>query len=116
MQRGMTSDQVLANLDKIKEGSDVEAVRELKLMFVLQKIAEERGIEISENELNGQIAMIAIQQGKRPEKVKQELAASGQLAHLYIQLREQRTLDTLLQNVQIEEVDGPAEKPPEKAD
>lgn len=110
MQRGMSSDQVIANIDKIKEGSDAEAVRELKLLFVLQKIAEERNIEVSESELNGQIAMIAIQQGKRPEKVKQELAANGQLAQIYIQLREQRTLDALLEQAQIEEVEGPAEK------
>jgi trigger factor len=110
LQRGVPSDKILANIEVIKEGSDVEAVRELKLLFVLQKIAEERGIEVSESELNGQIAIIAIQSGKRPEKVKQELAANGQLAQLYIQLREQRTLDSLLEQAQIEEVDGPEQK------
>lgn len=113
LRRGVPQDEIISKLDVVRGGADAEAVRELKLLFVLEKIAEERNIDVTESEINGQIAMIAIQQGKRPEKVKQEMAASGQLGMLYVQLREQKTLDALLQTVTVEEVEAPS---PEKKD
>lgn len=113
LQRGVSQDEIVSRLDVVRSGADTEAVRELKLAFVLQKIAEERNIDVTEGELNGQIAMIAIQQGKRPEKIKQEMSANGQLGMLYVQLREQKTLDALLQSAAIEEVETP---PREKKD
>jgi hypothetical protein len=63
---------------------------------------------VDENELNGQVAMIAIQSGQRPEKLKQQMSSNGQLAELYVQLREQKAIDAILGEVKIEEVDPPA--------
>ena len=45
------------------------------------------------------------QRGARPEKVKQEMAKDGSLENLYLQMREQKAIDALLENAQIEEVD-----------
>ena len=54
--------------------------------------------------------MIAAQSGKRPEKVKQEMAKDGSLASLYVQMREQKAVDKILETAEIEEVDVKAEK------
>src|SRR5439155_9183387 len=90
-----------------------EAIRELKLFFILQKIAGEQNVDVDEAELNGRIAMLAAQRGKRPEKLKQEMSKDGTLANLYVQMREQAAVDKLLETAQIEEVDlqaAPAEE------
>jgi len=79
-------------------------VRELKLYFILQKIATEQKAEVIESELNGRIAMLAAR-GKRPEKLKQEMGKDGTLADLYIQMREQKAIDKLLESAKIEEVE-----------
>src|SRR5262249_50099399 len=64
---------------------------------------------------NGRIAMLAAQRGKRPEKLKQEMSKDGTLANMYIQMREQKATDKLLENAQIEEVDLQTAAPTEEA-
>jgi trigger factor len=109
MMRGLSRDQIEANLDKLRAGADQEAARELKLFFILQKLAQDMGVDVDEAELNGRIAMLAAQRGRRPEKLKQEMAKDGTLANLYLQMREQKALDQVLEGAQIEEVDVPSE-------
>lgn len=105
MMRGMPREQVEQNLEQLKSGAHEEAARELKLFFILQKVAQEQGVDVDEAELNGQIAMLATQRERRPEKLKQEMAADGSLANLYLQLRERKAIDRILQQATIEEVD-----------
>ena len=104
MMRGVPKEQVEANLERLRGGAKDDAARELKLFFILQKIATDQGVDVDDAELNGRIAMLAAQQGRRPEKVKQEMAKDNSLVNLYIQLREQKAVDRLLEKAQIEEV------------
>jgi trigger factor len=105
MMRGMPREQVEANVERLRHGAKDEAVRELKLFFILQRIANDMNVDVDEAELNGRIAMLAAQRGRRPEKMKQEMAKDGTMANLYVQLREQKAIDAILQNAQVEEVD-----------
>ena len=105
MNRGIAAEQLSANIDRLKSGAQDEAIRELKLFFVLQQIATERNVDVDESELNGRIAMFAIQRGQRPEKMKQEMSKDGSLSNLYIQIREQKAVDKILEDAEIEEVE-----------
>jgi trigger factor len=105
MSRGISRDQIEANVQALRTGSKEEANRELKLFFILQKIAGDAEVEVDEPELNGRIAMLAAHRGERPEKLKQRMAKDGSLQNLYIQLREQKALDKILETAEIEEVD-----------
>ena len=105
MMRGIPQDQIAANLERLRTGARDEAARELKLFFILQKIANDLNIDVDEAELNGRIALLAAQRGRRPEKMKQDMSKDGSLANLYIQMREQKALDKVLEDAQIEEVD-----------
>ena len=111
MMRGMPRDQVEANLERLRTGAKEDAVRELKLFFILQKVANEMNVDVDEAELNGRIAMLAAQRGRRPEKVKQDMATDGSLANLYIQMREQKAVDEILKSAEVEEVEAPATPP-----
>ncbi|MGA2230013.1 MAG: trigger factor [Tepidisphaeraceae bacterium] len=103
--RGMTRDQVMGNIQALKNAAQADAAKELKLFFILQKLATEEKIEVDEGELNSQVAMLAARQGRRPEKVKHEMAQDGSLAHLYVRLREEKALDMVLETAEIEEVE-----------
>ena len=105
LMRGLPREQVLADLEALKRDAAGEAVRELKLFFILQKVAAEQQVDVTEAELNGRIAMLAAQRGQRPEKLKQEMSKDGSLASVYIQMREQRALDKVLSTAHVEEVD-----------
>jgi trigger factor len=110
MTRGVQREQLQANIEKLQTGAKDEASRELKLFFILQKIANEQNVDVDEAELNGRIAMLAAQRGVRPEKLKQEMSKDGTLANLYVQLREQKALDNILAGAEIEDLDVVAEK------
>lgn len=105
MMKGVQQEQIAANVEKLRAGAKDEAIRELKLFFILEKIATDQGTDVSEDELNGRIAMLSIQKGERPEKLKQKMSKDGSLANMYIQLREQKAVDKILETAQIEEVE-----------
>jgi trigger factor len=104
MMRGMAAEEVEANIERLRDPAREEATRELKLFFILQKVASQQNVDIDEAELNGRIAMIAAQNEQRPEKLKQEMASDGSLTNLYVQMREQRAVDKILDSASIEEV------------
>jgi trigger factor len=108
LMRGMPEDQADAQIEQLRGSVKEEAVRDLKLFFILQKIATEQNVELSEAELNGRIATLAAQSGRRPEKVKQEMTADGSLMSMFVQMREQKALDKILETAKIEEVDLPS--------
>lgn len=103
--RGVPADQIMAITDRIRTGAKDEAIRELKLFFILQKVANDRGVDVDEAELNGRIAMLAVQRGRRPEKLKQDMATDGTLSNLYVQMREQKAIDQIIAQAQVEDVD-----------
>lgn len=105
MMRGIPREQIQANLDRLQHGARDEAARELKLFFILQKLANDQGVDVDEAELNGRIAMLAAQRGERPEKLKQQMSKDGTLANLYIQMREAKAVDQLIEKAEVEEVD-----------
>lgn len=112
MYRGASPQDVEEQLAELRTASQAEAQHELKAFFILDKVAEKLGVEVDEAEVNGRIAQMAVQQNARPEKVRQEMARSGRLEQLFIQLREQKTLDRVLQDAKVNEVE--AEKPEPK--
>lgn len=116
MMRGMPQHQVESNLERLRGGAKEEASRELKLFFILQKIADDMKVDVSEAELNGRIAMLAAQRGKRPEKMKQEMSKDGTLANMYVQMREQKAIDEILATAQVEEVEAQPAPPRESGE
>ena len=105
LMRGLPEDQVDQRMEALQATVKDEAVRDLKLFFILQKIATDFSVDVDEAELNGRIALLAAQSGKRPEKLKQEMTADGSLLSMYVQMREQKAVDKILETAKIEEVD-----------
>jgi trigger factor len=105
LMRGLPEDQADARIDAIRPGIKDEAVRDLKLFFILQKIAADFAVDVDEAELNGRIALLAAQSGKRPEKLKQEMTSDGSLLSMYVQMREQKAVDKILETAKVEDVD-----------
>jgi trigger factor len=104
MYRGMDPQKIEENLAEIRSNTTLAAANELKLYFVLDKIAEKLDVKVTEGELNQRIAQIAFSRGERPERVRQEIIARNQIGMVYTQLREHKTVDQILARAKVEEL------------
>lgn len=109
LRMGMPREQVEENMTKLQAEAEEQADRELRLQFILGKIADEMEIEISDGDLNAMVASMAAQYQRRPEKMRQELESDGSLEQVRTSMREDKALDKLLDDAEVVEV---AEEPP----
>jgi trigger factor len=105
----LSREQLEEQTEQLQASSEEDAKRQLKMFFIMDKVAEKLDIEVSEEELNGHIAQLAIQQGQRPEKVKEEMTRTGSLATFSLQIREEKCIEKLLESAKITEI-KPAKK------
>lgn len=105
---GKQPEEIEAELAEARTKGEAEAVKQLKTFFVLDKAAKELEIEVAENEINGRISMMAMQQQRRPEKLRNEMRQRGELEQLYLSIREQKTLDKIIEQATVTEVAGEA--------
>ncbi len=105
MQRqGIPEAEVEKRLDELQTTAQEEAAADIKMFFILEKLGEEFDINVTEDEINGQVAQIAQRTGRRFDRVRDELSRRGGLQALYISLREEKVIDRLLQDAEVTEV------------
>ena len=74
----------------------------------MDKVADKLEINVSEEEINGHIAQLAIQRKQRPERMREEMARNGSLAQFRLEVRQNKFIAKLLETAKI------TEKKPEK--
>ncbi|QQE11874.1 trigger factor [Planctomycetota bacterium] len=102
--RGTPETEIADKLAESRNENEEAAKKQLKLFFIIDKASRDLDVDVNENEINGQITMYAMQQGRRPEKLRQEMQKRGEIEQLYLQIREQKTLDKILEVAEVEEV------------
>ena len=113
LMRGLDRQKIDEKMEELRASSETQAQEQLKLFFIMDKIAEKLEIETTEEELNGYIAQAAASRGKRPEKMREELVRDGSLAQFREQIRSQKCIERLLEDANI--TDAKASKSGEKA-
>lgn len=104
MYRGVDPREIEKHMAELRSASTASAIRDLKQFFILNKAAEQLEVQVSEGELNSQIVRIAMEQGQRPEAVRDAMIKNGQVQTLFQQVREHKTMDAILADATIEEV------------
>jgi len=111
LMRGITREQIEQQVQQLQAGSEEQAKRQLKTFFMMDKIADKLEIEVSDEEVNGHIAQLAIQRQQRPEKMREDMARDGSLAQFKLQVREDKCIAKLLESAKITEVEPKKETP-----
>ncbi|MFW6065885.1 MAG: trigger factor [Planctomycetota bacterium] len=102
--QGVPREQIDENLAQLQAEATQQAETDLKLSFILSKVAEQEGIEVDEAEVNARTAQMAASYGRRPERLRQELEAEGNLEQVSETLQEEKALDKLLADATVTEV------------
>ena len=93
-------------MTELQAASETEAARDLKLMFIVGKIARNEDIQASEEEINSRVADIAARSNRRPERVRHQLEQDGNLGQIESQIIEEKVFDKLLEQARVEELSG----------
>jgi len=112
-QQGVPPTEVEKHLDELKTRAREGAMRDMKVSFIMEKLAEECEVDVSEGEVNAQIAAIAQRQGRRFDRVRDELAKQGVIANLYVRIRDGKIVDQLVEKAKVTE--AAPETEPKKA-
>jgi len=113
LSRGLPREQIEEQMEQLKAASEQRAKEQLKIFFIMDKVAEKLEVQVSDEELNGQVAALAVQQGQRPEKLRQEMERSGSLEQFRQQVRDEKCVEKILESAKVTEVEPKkaAEKP-----
>jgi trigger factor len=116
LQRGLSRQQVEEQMEQLRAGSEDEAKQQLKTFFIMDKVADKLEVEVTEEEINGHIAQLAVQRGQRPEKMKEQMERDGSLAQFRMDVRQNKCINKLLESADISETEAKAaQDEPKKA-
>ncbi len=110
MMRGLPREQLDEQIEQLQAASEEHAREQLKTFFIMDKVADKLEIEVSEEEINGHIAQIALQRGQRPERMREQMERDGSLAQFELEVRQNNCIAKLLETAKITE-----KKPDKKA-
>jgi len=105
LMRGLGREQIDEQMEQLRASSEQQAKEQLKTFFIMDKVADKLEINVSEEEINGHIAQLAIQRGQRPERMREEMLRDGSLAQFRLQVRENKCIAKLLESAKITEVE-----------
>lgn len=102
-QHGVPEAEINKRVDELRGRAAEEAASDLKRFFVMDKVAEEREIDVVEDEVNNAIASMAAMQGKRFDRMRDELMKNNSMQALYLRIRDAKILDSLLESAEVTE-------------
>jgi len=116
LQKGLSRQQVEEQMEQLRAGSEEQAKEQLKTFFIMDRVADKFEIEVTEEEINGHIAQLAVQRGQRPEKMKEQMERDGSLAQFRMDIRQNKCINQLLESADITETKAEKAKKAEKAE
>lgn len=104
MYRGFEPHKIEEHMAELRAASNAVAVRDLKLFFILSRASEDLKVRVDENEINARITQMAMQRGVRPEQLRQEIIRTNQVAGLFQQIRDHKTMDAILGKANVKDI------------
>ncbi len=99
--QGKSADEAEQEAEKQRDETRGEVEQRLKAVFLLDKIAREEKVFVTEDEVDAAVAEMAPRYGKPPAELREELERSGAIARLRADLRSDKTLKLIRSKVQV---------------
>ena len=104
LSRGVDEASVEHRIAEIRGKSEANAINRLKLFFIMSRLAEHFGVNVTDQELNGRIASIAAQQNARPEQVRAQLEKSGRMNEVVSVIRDAKVGDRIIAQAKVSDI------------
>jgi len=98
-QQGMrTEDMRKLDLNRLRSGQRDQAIREVKAAMLLDKIADEQNITVTDDEVTNELEALATHTGEDLNALRTRLTRDGALDRIRERMRNEKTLNHLLQS------------------
>ena len=99
-------DEIEKVAEEITKSSAEQSERDMRVSFVLGRIADEEKIEVTDNEVEAHIAELARMRGQRPAQLHEALAREDQMDTLRSQMTDDKVIDLLIREAKVKEAGG----------
>jgi len=94
--QGLTAEQMKKmDLSRLRVGQREQAIHDVKAALLLERVAEEENVQVSDEELNQELESLAKQSKQTSEAVRARLTRDGGLDRIRTRIRNEKTLDFL---------------------
>jgi len=94
--QGMKAEEIKKmDFNRLRAGQRAQALQEVKASLLLDRIAEEEKIEVSDAEIDREIEALAKQSKQTSEEIRARLTRDGALDRIRNRIRSEKTLDFL---------------------
>lgn len=104
--RGATEQDMAKINDEIEEASLERAERDLKVFFILSKIADKEGIQATAEDVEMRVAELAARYRTTSAKMRQQLEREGMLSEIFLQIQEEKTVSHILSKAEVSQVEA----------
>jgi len=95
--------------EKMKEEYQPAAEKRVKTSLILEKIAQEKSLNVTDDELKERMLQTAMETGQPPDKIIEFYSQNNMLGSLRQQMLTEKTLKFLLENANIKDTPAPSE-------
>jgi trigger factor len=94
--QGLTTEQMKKmDLQRLRTGQREQAMQDVKASLLLERVAEEEHVQVSDEELGQEVESLARQTKQTSEAVRARLTRDGGLDRIRTRLRNEKTIDLL---------------------
>ncbi|MFI5248237.1 MAG: trigger factor, partial [Nitrospirales bacterium] len=94
--QGLTAEQMKKmDLQRLRVGQREQAIHEVKAALLLEKVADEENMQVSDEELDREVESLARQTKQTAEAVRARLTRDGGLDRIRTRIRSEKTLEFL---------------------
>lgn len=94
--QGLTAEQMKKmDLNRLRAGQRDQAIQDLKASLLLEKVADEENIQVSDEEMDREVESLARQTKQTVEAVRARLTKDGGLDRIRNRIRNEKTIDLL---------------------
>ncbi|MGA7293701.1 MAG: trigger factor [Terriglobales bacterium] len=94
--QGLTAEQMKKmDLNRLRAGQREQAIHDVKAALLLERVAEEENIQVSDEEFDRELEALARQSKQTSEAVRARLTRDGGLDRIRTRIRNEKTLDFL---------------------
>jgi trigger factor len=94
--QGLTAEQMKKmDLNRLRAGQREQAIHDVKAALLLERVAEEENVQVSDEELNQELEALAKQSKQTSEAVRARLTRDGGLDRIRTRIRNEKTLEFL---------------------